>query len=229
MLKIKQALLLFFVLSITFSFAQEDKVIPAKKVVLTALIKDVQIIRKKKDNFKMVWWIPVEYWQLSMDDSSLAQSEFSDQLVSVFEGYTLVCTINTDISAFGGLVKKPSKIQLKDKKGTIYNAFTDEEIPEEYQTMLTSIKPAMSQMLGQFGRQMEFHVFPEKAKDGSLIAAPLSRGEFSVLFSEDEEFKFKLPLSSMVEKKECPEDDELLNGNWEYCPWHGKKLKLQTK
>ena len=87
----------------------------------------------------------------------------------------------------------------------------------------------MVQMLGQFGQQMEFHVFPEKAQDGSLIAAPLSRGEFTVVFNENEDFKFKLPLSSMVEKKACPEDGELLNGNWEYCPWHGKKLKIQTK
>lgn len=229
MLKIKQILIVLFVLTITFSFAQEDKIVPAKKVELTAMIKDVQIIRKKKDNFKMVWWIPVEYWQLSMEDSSLGQSDLTDEFVRIFEGYTLVCIINTDISAFGGLIKQDSKIQIKDTKGTIYNAIDTDEVPDEYKNMLASIKPTMSQMLGQFGRQMEFHVFPEKAKDGTLIAAPLSRGEFTVLFNETEDFTFKLPLNSMVEKKECPKDGELLNGNWDYCPWHGKKLKLQTK
>jgi len=28
----------------------------------------------------------------------------------------------------------------------------------------------------------------------------------------------------MVGKKTCPEDQEQLNGNWEYCPWHGVEL-----
>lgn len=228
MLKIKQVLILLFVFTVTFSFAQDDKIVPAKKVELTTMIKDVQIIRKKKDNFKMVWWIPVEYWQISLEDSTIGQSDLTDEFVRIFEGYTLVCTINTDISAFGGLIKQDSKIQIRDKTGTIYNAIDTDEIPDEYKELLTSIKPAMSQMLGQFGRQMEFHVFPEKTKDGTLIAAPLSRGEFTVVFNETEDFTFKLPLSSMVEQKECPKDGELLNGNWEFCPWHGKKLKLQT-
>ncbi|QHI34810.1 hypothetical protein IMCC3317_01540 [Kordia antarctica] len=229
MLKIKQVLLVLFVFTITFSFAQEDKIVPAKKVDIADMVKDVQIIRKNEDNFKMVWWIPLEYWEVSIGDSNLGQSGVLEQITRIFEGYTLVCTINTDISPFGGLIKKSSKIQLKDTKGNIYDEIKDEEIPDEYESMLTSMKPAMAQMLGQFGKQMEFHVFPEKAKDGTLMAAPLSKGEFTVLFNETEEFKFKLPLSSLVEKKECPKDGELLNGNWEFCPWHGKKLKLQTK
>ncbi len=28
-------------------------------------------------------------------------------------------------------------------------------------------------------------------------------------------------------KKICPEEVEALNGNWEFCPWHGKKLNNQ--
>jgi len=224
---LKKVVLLLCLFSITFSFAQEDKIVPAKKVNITEMVKDVQIIRKDKDNFKMVWWIPLEYWQVSMEGSSMAG--FTDQLLEVFQGYTLVCTINTDISPFGGLKGLPSKIQIKDKKGNIYDPINQEDIPDEYKSMLGTMKPAMSQVLGQFGKQMEFHVFPERAKSGSLIAPPLGKGQFTVLFNEDEEFKFKLPLSSLVEKKVCPTDKELLNGNWEYCPWHGKKLEIQTK
>jgi hypothetical protein len=29
-------------------------------------------------------------------------------------------------------------------------------------------------------------------------------------------------------KKIRPEEGELLNGNWEFCPWHGKKLNTQN-
>ncbi|WP_420573161.1 hypothetical protein [Kordia sp.] len=227
MTNIQKVSLFLCLFTITFSLAQEDKIVPAKKVELTDMVKDVQIIRKKNDNFKMVWWIPNEYWKVSIQDTSM--EGFTDQLLEVFRGYTIVCVINTEISPFGTLKRLPVKIKVKDKNGVVYSPLEEEDIPEEYNSMLNSMKPGMAQMLGQFGKQMEFFVFPERAKNGSLIASPLSKGEFTVLFNKDEEFKFKLPLSSMVEKKICPTDNELLNGNWEFCPWHGKKLKIQTK
>ena len=32
-------------------------------------------------------------------------------------------------------------------------------------------------------------------------------------------------MSSLISEKRCPEDDELMNGTWNYCPIHGDKLE----
>ncbi|WP_298514668.1 hypothetical protein [uncultured Kordia sp.] len=227
---LKQTLLCICLFTITFAFSQEEEIIPAKNIDLSAFIKDAQIMSKEKDAFKMVWWIPSKYWRLSLEDSNIVDSDraYIDEMIDSFGKFTLVCIINTEINAYGSLDKKESTVRIKDQKGTIYKPLDDSLVPEDFKMTLSIMKPMISQMLGQFGEQLEFHVFPKKAKDGTLIANPLSKGKFTVLLNK-KEFDFMLPLSSMVEKKVCPEDDKLFNGTWNFCPIHGKKLKLQTK
>lgn len=221
-------LLAFF--TITFSFGQNTQ--SAKninKVDISDFIKEIQVIKKEGDNYKMVWWIPNEYWKVALRGTDVAPAEFINQVIDIFEGYILIGTLHTEINAFGGMKPKATKIQLKDKKGNIYDVIDESELPSEYVEMLKTLKPAMANTLGNLGKQMRFHVFKKSGKDGKPIAHPTQAGEFTVLFNKENKFTFKLPLACLVEEKVCPEDGELLNGNWEYCPWHGKKLKLQTK
>ena len=231
MTTLKNTFLCLCLFTITFAFSQKDeKIVLAKKVDLSTFIKDSQIMSKEKDAFKMVWWIPKEYWKLSMEDSNIAESErgYIDEMITSFGKFTLVCIINTEINAFGSLDQKKSTVKIKDQQGNIYEPLDDSLVPEDFKLTLSIMKPMIAQMLGQFGEQLEFIVFPKDAKDGTPIADPLSRGKFTVLLNE-EEFNFTLPLSSMVEKKICPKDKKLYNGTWNYCPIDGKKLKLQTK
>ena len=73
---------------------------------------------------------------------------------------------------------------------------------------------------------MVFYVFKNELEDGSTAISPFNTEKLLVKVN-DEDFIYRLPLASMVEKKVCPEDQELLNGNWVYCPWHGTKLEEQ--
>lgn len=221
--------LLVGLFTISFAFAQQEvNIKKLEEVDLSAFIKDVQVIKKEGDNFKMVWWIPNQYWKLAMQGSELVPANFLNDIEDIFKGYILIGTIHTELNIYGGMRKKPTQLQLKDAEGTIYDELDQETLPSEYISMLNQIKPAMENTLGQFGKQIRFHVFNEKSKDGKTIASPTQTGKFTVVFNTETQFVFRLPLSSMVEEKQCPVDNELLNGNWEYCPWHGKKLTLQN-
>ncbi|MGH1384700.1 hypothetical protein [Kordia sp.] len=227
---LKQTLLFLCVFTITIAVSQEEiKEKDISQVNISDLIKEVQIIKKDGDNFKMVWWIPNEYWRVAIQGTSVASSGYVDQVFDAFEGYILIGTLHTEINAFGGMKPKPTKIQLKDKKGNIYDAVDENELPSEYSKMLATLKPSMASTMGDFGKQMKFHVFKETGKNGKLIASATGTGEFTVLFNKENKFTYKLPLACLVEEKVCPTDGELLNANWIFCPWHGKKLKLQTK
>lgn len=48
-------------------------------------------------------------------------------------------------------------------------------------------------------------------------------GKFSMLMDKTE-YKWRLPLSSLLPPRLCPIDDEKLNGAWKFCPTHGVEL-----
>ncbi|AXG70995.1 hypothetical protein KORDIASMS9_03250 [Kordia sp. SMS9] len=230
MLNIKRLFTLFCVCAITFSFAQEKvQLKPIDQVDVSQLTKDIQIVKKDKDNFKMVWWIPTEYWKVVMNGSNIVRAEDVDVLTESLDEYILIGSLHAELTQFGDFKPKYQILQLQDSQGNIYKELKKSEISSEYMEMLSSLKPSMTQTLGNFGKQLEFHVFEKTGKDGKLLAPINDYGVLTVLLNGNTSFKFKLPLASMVEEKVCPTDDELLNGNWKFCPWHGKKLKLQTK
>ena len=52
----------------------------------------------------------------------------------------------------------------------------------------------------------------------------MSRGNFKVDIA-NESFVWKLPLVSLMEEKICPVDQQKMEGNWIFCPFHGEKLQ----
>ncbi|PTX58371.1 hypothetical protein C8N46_11416 [Kordia periserrulae] len=228
---LKYALLVLCCCSISFSFAQEEKIKikSTEQINVSNLIKDIQILKKEQDNFKMVWWIPTEYWEVVLNGSNVIPAEDIEPFTNTLDEYILVGSMHAEMTQYGDFKPKYINLQLKDSKGNIYEELKSSEISAEYHEILSSLKPSMTETLGELGRQMKFHVFKKTGKDGKLIAPMNQYGEFTILFNKNNKFNYKLPLGSMVEEKMCPQDNELLNGNWRFCPWHGKKLKLQTK
>jgi hypothetical protein len=50
------------------------------------------------------------------------------------------------------------------------------------------------------------------------------RGQPSIdLF--DTHYSWRLPIGSLVLPRTGPVDGEMLNGAWDYCPWHGVRLE----
>jgi len=210
----KLTLLLFFVFTISFSFSQNKiKLKNTDEINISDLTKDIQIVKKNKDNFKMVWWIPVEYWKVVMNGSRIVNAGDVDMFVDVLDQYVLVASMNSELTAYGSFKPKPTNIQLKDVKGNIYNELKTSEISDEYLEVISTLKPSMTQTLGELGKQLKFHVFEKRGKNGKLITPMSEYGEFSVLLNQKTKFNFKLPLASIVEEKVCPEDEEMLNGN----------------
>ena len=89
------------------------------------------------------------------------------------------------------------------------------------------MRPVLSNMLGPMGENMRFFLFPAVDGSGTEIANPTSQNHFAVQLG-DHHFRWRLPLGSLLPPKACPDDGQVLNGAWNYCPWHGTKLKPQA-
>ena len=90
------------------------------------------------------------------------------------------------------------------------------------------MKPVLVNMLGPMGEHMEFFFFPRTSASGQPIADAKAEGSFRFGVGKDV-YDWRLPLGSLLPQKTCPVDGERLSGAWEYCPWHGKKLRSEPR
>jgi len=199
------------------------------KVNINDLVSETQKMDQSSDEMVLVWWIPEEYWSESFKDDPSMTAEQTEKFISVLRPYTMVVVVEGKMGTFGGVTYKPEdeirgSIKLMDSAGTAYKPLKEEELSADARNFLGMVKPVFENMLGPMGQNMHFIVFPAKDKSGKMIASAKDEGSFTIS-TGDKDFRWRLPLGSLLPPKVCPVDGEILNGAWKYCPWHGAKLE----
>jgi hypothetical protein len=199
------------------------------KINVNALIEETQMMSEGTDDMTMVWWIPEEFWQASFDqDPSISAAE-AEEFINVLRPYTLVIAVDGTIGTFGGVTYKSesylrANISIIDNQGISYSPLSTSVVNADATNFLSMMKPVFSNMLGPMGENMHFIVFSGKNKSGNPLADPHKEGSITISL-EDEKFKYRLPLGSLLPPKKCSIDGEKMNGAWKYCPFHGVELK----
>jgi len=200
----------------------------AHKVDQIELISNIQTWHKKDSKMKLAFWIPNSYWRIALEGNPEVKDESIKLLESIFENYVVMCFADVQIITGGGFTFT-SKIDLKntasiiDDKKNVYYPLQEKDFSIELNTILDNIRPMFAKMLGQLGEGMHFYLFEIKDKKGVNIINEFEKGNFTVKHSNDE-FKWNLPLPALLPSKYCPTDNEIMKGNWSFCPIHGVKL-----
>lgn len=116
-----------------------------------------------------------------------------------------------------------ARIRIRDSKGNHYLPISEDKINVGTRNFVSMLKPIFANMIGPMGENTHVFLFLAKDKEGQRIADPKNDGTFSVEFG-GKEFKWKLPLSSLVPPKICSSCEEKLSGAYKFCPWCGTKL-----
>jgi hypothetical protein len=119
-----------------------------------------------------------------------------------------------------------AQLRVVDARGRSYEPLTDDKISPDAKNFVQMIRPVLANLMGPMGENFRFFLFPARDSSGVEIADAASDNDFNVQLGE-KDFRWRLPLGSLISKKVCPEDGELLSGAWTFCPWHGTKLKTQ--
>lgn len=209
--------------NMSLSFAQDIK------IDISALIQETQRMSQSAKEMTLVWWVPEEFWRVSFERDPNITATQTEEFLKILRRYMLIIAIDGKVGAFGGITYKPkttieNDIQVIDRQGTYYRPFSDENMDADIKNFLLMIKPILANMLGPIGENMHFFLFPPKNEKGEDIAVAKREGTFSVKLDK-REFKWRLPLGSLLPPKVCPVDGEKLNGAWKFCPWHGVELK----
>lgn len=194
-------------------------------------IKETQNTISESGDITMAWWIPIEFWEVTFDrDKSMTELQ-SKEIINALKPYVIYAVVDGKLGPLGGIkyISGDSigrTIKLEDTEGIEYKPLETEMINSDVQNLLSVFKPILKNMMGQLGENMNFFVFNDVKADMSRVIDPYISGNVKLSFS-DNIFNWKTPLGSLLPLKKCPVDNELLDGSWKYCPWHGKKLVEQ--
>ena len=176
----------------------------------------------------LVWWVPEEYWRVSFARNPAVTEAQTEEFVSVLRPYTVVAVVDGKIGVLGGVTFTSEAdiragIEIRDRQGTPYPPLSEDTVDAKARNSLAMMKPILANMLGPMGENMNFLFFPAKDQKDQSIAGATEDGAFSVKLGE-REFRWRLPLSSLLPPKTCPRCKEECSGAWKFCPWCGAKL-----
>jgi hypothetical protein len=193
-----------------------------------AIIKETQQMSHPPGGMTMTWWIPVQFWEATVSNDPRVTPASAEAIVKALSGYTMVAVMDARVGALGSMEYTPAatlatEVSIKDAAGNLYAPVAEDQIEGDARTFLAMMRPFLSNMLGALGQNMQFLVFPARGKNGQAIADATRDGVFYVEVGKSE-FRWRLPLGSVLPRKTCPVCKESLSGAYKYCPYDGTKL-----
>ncbi len=195
---------------------------------LTALIRDTQKVSNADGRLEVAWWLPEEYWKRSMENANNIQPAQIETVLKLVHPYFITAIVTGKTGAFGAVTYRSDDeirglLQLKDNDGNVYKPLADDKMDSSLVGLLAVMRPLLGQRIGPMGENMHFYVFEGLSKDGTRRYDPLNDSSFVIHIGE-REFKWRLPLDSLLPKQKCPTCGEELSGTYKFCPYDGTKL-----
>ncbi len=190
------------------------------------------VVKKVENrNLNISMWLTDYLWEYSAKSAPQIDEAFLEDMLRIVKDYNIFGVVvgKLDVSEVIRYADEDairSTLVLLGQDSLEYQPIPEEEMSEELDFILRMMKPMYAQMMGQFGENMHFVVFPKRNSAGELIADPLVEKNIT-LHTSGVDFEWRLPMSALVPKKKCPEDGELVNGTWKFCPYHGNELEAQ--
>jgi len=199
-----------------------------QQISLTDFVKDVQQWKKEDDKMRLAWWLPGVYWEIALAGNKQIPPGTVEQIQTALKDYVVICAADITINVDGSIDFVPDgelrkTITLYDMSGNTHLPLPDDAVSTEALALAESLKPVFAQAIGQLGKGMHIFFFTVQDDKKNNLIDEVKKGEFKIVHSNSE-FKWILPLGTLLPQKLCPSDNEKMMGNWSYCPIHGVKL-----
>lgn len=200
----------------------------AEGVDLQEFIQETQKLDQGANSFRLIWWIPTEYWKESFRNAPNMTDGQKESFYKAVDDYIVLSVIDAKTTNFGSIVPSSraeiiSKLSLLIGPGKLMKSLPDTEVSNDARNLFAMMKPVMANMLGQFGQGMEFICFKGFDSKGRRLLEPMGNTSFSAKLG-DAMFKWRLPLGSLLPPKYDPQTEEKFPGNYIYNPFTGSKL-----
>ena len=201
---------------------------------LNALTVEGQVMTGGASDLALVWWIPAEFWEVSMRQDSMVPDEQVNQVMSVLKNYSVLAVVQANVSPFGSFqffekdqILKGMNVEFVGPDGSVEAISHTEPSDPDLRIMLDQMRPILAQAMGSLGQNFYFFPLPDVDDDGNRLLSPYDKGTIRVkLLNADavHTAELELPLDSLFVPRVCP-NGKPAHVSWDYCPWSGKKLK----
>lgn len=193
---------------------------------LQKIISETQKLSKKDHEMVLVWWIPTAYWEEALKNESSVTSTQRAEIITTLEDYTVFAVVKGKFGAMASLETESREKLLPSIEltvdGKVVAPLGDDDIKPATQNLLSMLKPVLGNMLGTFGKGMEFIVYPNR-KNSKAILDPRKKGAFDYKVGS-EVYHWRLPLGSLLEPKKDVSTGDVFPGDFLYNPYTGVKL-----
>jgi hypothetical protein len=243
MKRVTAAALLFLSVAGAIAMGAQQKT-PAE-VNVDALTKECQgsasdgtlaLATTKGMNF--IWYIPKEFWEVSLLQNKSVTPEQAQQTIKELEGIFIVCVVRSKVDRTGTFdfideetVTKDLVVQFTDKDGKATTLQTVEDLNPTTGAILGAMKPAIRANMGNLGKNMYFFVYKDTGKDGKRLVTPSVPGKLTVTLKpiageNGGKLDIAFPLNSLFVPRECTKcHAKDLNIQWLFCPHCGTAIK----
>ncbi len=188
-------------------------------------VKQTQQSSSDYGQMRVGWWIPIEFWEMSLRAAGLPENEVED-FCETLAPYCMFAVIDGSSEGTTFTYQPESKIRKSIRfvaNGVSYKPLHESSLTDEAQLVLEVIRPIFKQMMGQMGENLNLYVFSNFNSGNVRLSNPAEPGLVRLELL-DYSYEWNTPIPCMTRPKICPEDGEELNGTWNYCPIHGNAL-----
>ena len=201
----------------------------AQEVNMQAFMEELQQMKCDQEQMSMVWWLPNEWWEVNAKDDPTISQAMLQQMLQAVDSYLIFVVVEGHSGAFGGFYPETresiiSRISVVPHTGTELKPIKDKDLSYDIQNMFSVMKPLLANVLGQMGQGMEFIAFEVPRENSSKLLEARKAGAFTVRLGS-QEFKWRLPLGSLLPEKVDPKTGDTFPGNYEFNPFTGDRLQ----
>jgi hypothetical protein len=198
------------------------------KLDLPALVKETQITTQRERQVTLVWWIPEDFFRLSMAQNPNVSAAQAGEFIEQISPYIMVAVLDGNVGPAGSVTYRSESeiraaLKVVDAKGNRYQPLAEDAISNQARLFVTIMRPIMANMLGPMGQNVQFYLFAASDADGQPICNARKEGSLVITLGE-REFKWKLPLNSLFAPVTCTKCKSACSGAWKFCPWCGTAL-----
>jgi hypothetical protein len=196
---------------------------------LAQLVQETQQRSATAERVRLVWWLPLEYWRVSLSRGRSPRLAELEQIEAALRAYTVVAAFDGQIGAMGvvrwsSLEKLGGEIRLLDGAGASASPLARSAVDATALEVVDSLRPVFANILGELGENLHFYFFPGRDAQGAPRIRPLEEGQFTVQIGADA-YVYRLPIGALLPPKTCPVDGERWSGAYRFCPRHGRPLE----
>lgn len=206
-----------------------------RDVDLNAVIAESQVSIGGNRAFNLVWYIPVEFWEVSIAQEKGISREEKKEMIDALKPYTIIGICRAEISPLGAF-KFPDEKTVRDSFKVTFIDAADKSRPvgrvakvnDEVDTILRIMKPMFQAALGKMGSNFHLVVCGDRNDTGGRIVSPYKKGTLQVELEplgkiDGGRVQFQLPFDCLHVPRGCAKCERKAHISWTFCPWCGTK------